>query len=196
MALRQNGIMDRFAVIFIVACWVVAFGFIYLRAVLGTKRTVERVRWWWRIPLLVIAVIVIRLLPGLGPHSGVVFWRRSPPEEIAADAISFLGLVVAIWARTVLGGNWSVGVAFKARHELIQRGPYRYVRHPLYSGILLLALGLAIWFGNLTGVAIFAVMFLGFWIRSRQEEKLLTRHFPLDYPEYRRRTKALIPFVF
>jgi protein-S-isoprenylcysteine O-methyltransferase Ste14 len=193
--------MERFAVAFIIACWVVAFGFIYLRAALGTKRTVERrIIWWWRIPLLLIplliAVIVIRHLAGLGPKSGVVFWKRSPAEEITADAVSFLGLVVAIWARTILGGNWSAGVAFKARHELVRRGPYRYVRHPLYSGILLLALGLGIWFGNLTGVTIFAVMFVAFWVRSREEEKLLTRHFPVDYPEYKRRTKALVPFVF
>jgi protein-S-isoprenylcysteine O-methyltransferase Ste14 len=194
--------MERFAVVFIIACWAVAFGFIYLRAALGTKRTVERrVIWWWRIrllliPLVVIAIIVVRLLPDLGPKSGVVFWKRSPAEEITADAVSFLGLIVAIWARTVLGGNWSPGVAFKERHELIERGPYRYVRHPLYSGILLLAVGLAIWLGNLTGLTIFVVMFLAFWIRSREEEKLLTRHFPVDYPEYKRRTKALIPFVF
>ncbi len=103
---------------------------------------------------------------------------------------------MAIWARTVLAGNWSSGIAFKERQELVERGPYEYVRHPLYSGILLLLLSLAIWFGNLTGVAIFAVMFLVFWLRSREEEKLLTRHFPVDYPAYKRRTKALIPFVF
>ena len=189
--------MDRFAVAFIVACWVVVLSYIFIAA-FSAKRTVERrVNRWWPVPLLLIAAIVIRFLPGLGgPQSGVVFWTRSAPEETIADAIAFLGLVVAIWARTVLGGNWSAGVAFKARHELVERGPYRYVRHPMYSGILLLSLGLAIWFGNLTGVAIFAIIFAGFWLRSRLEEKLLTRHFPVDYPAYKRRTKALVPFVF
>ncbi len=187
--------MDRFAGAFIIACWAVVFAYIFIAA-FNTKRTVERVSWWWRIPLLLIAVVIIRLLPGLGgAQSGAVFWKRSPPEEITADAVSFLGLVVAIWARTVLGGNWSVGVAFKARHELVERGPYRYVRHPMYSGLLLLALGLAIWFGNLAGVAIFVVMFVGFWLRSREEEKLLTKHFPIAYPEYKRRTRALFPFL-
>ncbi len=188
--------MDRFAGAFILACWAAALGYVFISA-FSTKRTVERVSWWWRIPLLLIAVIVIRLLPGLGgAQSGAVFWKRSPAEEITADAVAFLGLVVAIWARTVLGGNWSTGIAFKEHQELVERGPYRYVRHPLYSGILLLSLSLAIWFGNLTGIAIFVIMFAGFWLRSREEEKLLTRHFPVAYPAYKRRTRALIPFVF
>ncbi len=74
--------MERFAGAFILACWVGAFGFIYLRAALGTKRTVERVSWWWRIPVLVLAVVAIRFLPGLGgPQSGAVYWKRSPPRQ-------------------------------------------------------------------------------------------------------------------
>ena len=63
----------------------------------------------------------------------------------------FAGFVVGVWARTVLGGNWSSSAAFKQGQELIERGPYRYVRHPLYSGILLLVVGLAIWSGSIFG---------------------------------------------
>ena len=133
------------------------------------------------------------LLPGLGgAKSGVVVWKRSPPEEITADAITFLGLVVAFWARIVLGGNWSLGIAFKAHHELIERGPYRWVRHPMYSGFLLLVFGPRDIVGRGGGFGILVVVFFSFLIRSRQEEKLLTKHFPVDYPEYKRPTKAAV----
>lgn len=190
--------MDRFTGAFIVACWVGLFAYIYIAiAVFGAKRTVERNSQWWRIILLIIAGVAISFLPHLRAHTpDELVLPGSLPREIAADAVSFAGFVVGVWARTVLGGNWSSSAAFKQGQELIERGPYRYVRHPMYSGILLLVVGLAIWSGSIFGLALLLVCFGALWLRSRQEEALLTRHFPVAYPEYKRRTKAaLIPFV-
>ncbi len=114
---------------------------------------------------------------------------------IVADAIVLAGLVIAIWARIVLGANWSARVTLKENHELIQRGPYRLVRHPIYSGLLLMILGTAILVGHVGGFVAVVICFCGFWIKLRQEEALLTKHLP-GYSDYMAHTKALIPLLF
>jgi protein-S-isoprenylcysteine O-methyltransferase Ste14 len=105
------------------------------------------------------------------------------------------GLFVAIWSRRILAGNWSSEVTFKQGHELIQTGPYRFVRHPIYTGILLMCLGTVISAGRIHCWLGVVIIFAGFWIKLNQEESLLLRHFPGDYPSYRSRVKALVPFV-
>ncbi len=103
---------------------------------------------------------------------------------------------MAIWSRKTLGVEWSQDVELKQGHKLIERGPYRFMRHPIYTGHLLMGLGTAIASGLLiafVGVASFAI---GFWIKLRQEERLLLRGFPDEYPAYQSRVKALIPYLF
>jgi protein-S-isoprenylcysteine O-methyltransferase Ste14 len=118
-----------------------------------------------------------------------------PGVGVLADVVVFLGLLVALWARAVLGRNWSGRVTFKQDHELIQRGPYRWVRHPIYSGLLLMVSGTALGI-NRANVFLGLVICAGaIWVKIRQEEALMTRHFPEAYPQYKARTKALIPFV-
>ncbi|MGA2285812.1 MAG: isoprenylcysteine carboxylmethyltransferase family protein [Dehalococcoidia bacterium] len=189
--------MDKFAGGFIIACFVVFYAYLFAAA-FRQKRTVERVRYPFRIPalllLFVIAVIIARAFPGTG--IGDFFGHKPAWREALADFTVFCGFVLAVWARTVLGGNWSSRTVFKEGHELIERGPYRYVRHPMYSGMLLALAGLAIWVAHVGIIVIFAVCVLGVLARAQQEEALLSRHFPMAYREYKRRTKALIPFVF
>jgi protein-S-isoprenylcysteine O-methyltransferase Ste14 len=60
-----------------------------------------------------------------------------------------------LWARKTLGGNWSASLTFKENHELIMRGPYGLVRHPIYSGLLMLSLGAVIFHGHLYGFIAF-----------------------------------------
>ncbi len=126
----------------------------------------------------------------------VILWSRTLVIGIIVDIITLIGLVIVLWARTVLGGNWSTDTVLKENHELIQVGPYRYVRHPIYSGLLLMALGAAIFYGRATGFVAFAIFFVTFWFRAHQEEKLLTEQFPETYPDYKARVKKFIPFVF
>jgi protein-S-isoprenylcysteine O-methyltransferase Ste14 len=85
-------------------------------------------------------------------------------------------------------------VTFKEGHELIETGPYRVVRHPIYSGLLLMVLGTAILAGRLGGLVAFPIYLLSIWIKLRWEEALMTKHFP-EYLEYKARTKALVPFL-
>jgi protein-S-isoprenylcysteine O-methyltransferase Ste14 len=115
--------------------------------------------------------------------------------RVAGDVICVVGLAVAISARRALAGNWSSAVTLKQDHELIRTGPYRLVRHPIYTGILTICLGSAIEDGQLRGAIAFATMLIAFWIKARREEQLLMQHFPDAYPAYRRETKALVPFV-
>ncbi len=113
---------------------------------------------------------------------------------IPGDVLVLIGLFIAISARIALGGNWSARVTLKENHELIERGPYRLVRHPIYSGLLLMILGTAIVVGQVGSFVVLAFCSFGLWVKLRREEALLTKHLP-GYSEYMRRTRALIPFV-
>ena len=144
-----------------------------------------------------IAVFVLLMgWRGRSLGEGPRLWSHTLTTGLIADVVTFLGLLLTLWARVVLGGNWSSGVVFKEQHELIEQGPYAYVRHPIYSGVLVMFLGLAIFRGTLTGFILVVIILAGLWLKALQEEKLLTRHFREAYPQYRKRVKALVPFVW
>lgn len=113
---------------------------------------------------------------------------------IGAD-VCVVGLAVTLWARWTLAGNWSSDVTFKQGHELIQTGPYCFVRHPIYTGLLMMCLGIAFEIGRLRGGLALLLMAVAFWMKLKQEERLMLRHFPNEYPAHRKRVKALVPFV-
>ena len=102
---------------------------------------------------------------------------------------------MTLWARWTLGGNWSSNVTFKQGHELIKTGPYQFARHPIYSGVLTMCLGTAVEIGQFRGWLALPLMTTAFWIKLKQEERLLLRHFPAAYPAYQKQVKALVPFV-
>ena len=105
------------------------------------------------------------------------------------------GLGLAVWARVYIGRNWGTPMTRKDDPELITTGPYRLVRHPIYSGIILALIGTAVAL-NLY-VFVYAALFGGYVIYSAtQEERYLTERFPEAYPAYRRTSKMLIPFLF
>jgi protein-S-isoprenylcysteine O-methyltransferase len=122
------------------------------------------------------------------PHTEFVGW--------IGVGVAVVGIAVAIAARVFLGRNWSGVVTVKKDHELIRRGPYAVVRHPIYSGILLGLLGTAIVVGEaraLIGVALFAV---GFRVKSLTEEQFMEEQFGGEYRDYKSRVKALIPLIW
>ncbi|MGD0536040.1 MAG: isoprenylcysteine carboxylmethyltransferase family protein [Verrucomicrobiota bacterium] len=134
------------------------------------------------------------LYQGLPPPMNLVVLPRADWALVLGVVICVFGLFVTIWARRTLAGNWSSDVTFKQGHELVKSGPYRFVRHPIYTGLLLMCLGSAIEIGRLRCGLGLVVVGLGFWIKLRQEEKLLLRHFPDAYPAYRKQVQALVPF--
>lgn len=120
-----------------------------------------------------------------------------PPSPIGAAlgvALTALGLGIAIAARITLGSNWSARVEIKEGHALIRTGPYRYVRHPIYSGILLALLGSALALDRWRALLGFALIFGGLWLKARHEEDRLRQVLP-DYDAYANETAALIPFL-
>ena len=139
--------------------------------------------------LSVVAVIVlIRVLPNgaLSIHSRVL--------GVIGVAVFASGLALAVWARIYLGRNWGMPMTVRAEPELVTSGPYRFVRHPIYTGLLLGVLGTAL-ATNVFGLAILAVLTVYFYWVTTVEERNMTEIFPTAYPEYRRHTKRLIPFV-
>jgi len=125
-------------------------------------------------------------------------WNRlaapEPVVQVVGATLFIAGLGVAVWARVHLGRNWGMPMTRKDEPELVTSGPYRLIRHPIYSGILLAFVGTAL-ATNLYWLIVFAVMGVYFVHSATVEEKLLTSSFPDAYPSYRARTKMLIPFV-
>jgi protein-S-isoprenylcysteine O-methyltransferase Ste14 len=133
-------------------------------------------------------ILVLRVLRGgsLAVHSPVLG---------AVGAIVFAcGIALAIWSRVQLGRNWGMPMTQKAEPELVTSGPYRFIRHPIYSGLLAGLLGTTL-ATNLTGLIIVAILGAYFYYCASVEEKNLTTTFPTTYPVYRTSTKMLMPFV-
>ncbi|HUD11814.1 MAG TPA: isoprenylcysteine carboxylmethyltransferase family protein [Candidatus Saccharimonadia bacterium] len=105
------------------------------------------------------------------------------------------GLFLAVWARINIGKNWGMPMSEKQEPELVTSGPYRFVRHPIYTGVLSAMLGTAL-AANYFWLIIFVGMAAYFIFSATREEKLLTKQFPETYPNYVKESKMLIPFVF
>ena len=110
-------------------------------------------------------------------------------------AVTACGLLFSVWGRRHLGANWSQEVTVKKDHELIRSGPYRLVRHPIYSGLLLGFLGSAIALGEWRGVVAVALVFGTLWNKLRMEEKWMRLQFGEAYEIYSRQVAALVPFI-
>jgi protein-S-isoprenylcysteine O-methyltransferase Ste14 len=115
-------------------------------------------------------------------------------RDILAVLFAITGLVIATAARRTLAGNWSGAVVIKDGHGLITKDLYRYVRNPIYSGILLTVLGTALSYGTLGVVVGFLVIVLSIWLKLHDEETILTKRLSGQYLAYKESTKALIPF--
>lgn len=139
------------------------------------------------------AAVLLELAPihGLGRFIPVSPWIMS-----AGLVIEAVGLVVAVWARRHLGRHWSGEITIKVEHELIRSGPYRWMRHPIYTGILAMYAGLLLVTGEWLAVAGFMLVGLAYWRKIRLEEANLEIAFGANYDAYRRETRALVPRVF
>jgi protein-S-isoprenylcysteine O-methyltransferase Ste14 len=108
-------------------------------------------------------------------------------------ALTTLGIAVAIWARYCIGQYWSARVTLKEGHRLIRSGPYASVRHPIYTGMLLAAIGTALVIGEWRGVLAVVVIWAAHSRKAVREERLMTAEFGEEYAAYRRSTGFLFP---
>jgi protein-S-isoprenylcysteine O-methyltransferase Ste14 len=108
-------------------------------------------------------------------------------------ALTAAGIAVACWARYHLGENWSGTVTLKENHELIRTGPYRNIRHPIYTGILLALLGTAIAVGEVRAIIAVAIAYTSFYTKARREESFLSQEFGPKFAEHQRHTGMFLP---
>lgn len=120
---------------------------------------------------------------------------RDPAVQAIGTVVFVAGLGLAVWARVHLGRNWGMPMTLKQEPELVTSGPYRCVRHPIYTGILLGMLGTALALNLYLLIVVFALS-VYFVHSARVEERIMTAAFPTAYPGYRARTKMLVPFVY
>ncbi|HLI63801.1 MAG TPA: isoprenylcysteine carboxylmethyltransferase family protein [Terriglobales bacterium] len=126
-------------------------------------------------------------------------WLRTPIfsanrwTEVFGIALTAAGLGFALWARAYLGSNWSGAVTVKVGHQLVRTGPYRWIRHPIYSGMILAMLGTALERRQVRGLVAVVLLYAGFKIKSRIEERAMSNTFGVEYEEYSRTTGAIVP---
>lgn len=139
------------------------------------------------------AALILEIAPirGLGR-----LLPASPSIMTAGLAVEAVGLFLAIWARRHLGRNWSGEITIKVDHQLIRSGPYRLLRHPIYTGLLAMYTGIAILTGEWLAVVGWAMAMFAYWRKIRLEEANLRVAFGAEYESYRRETWALVPGVW
>jgi protein-S-isoprenylcysteine O-methyltransferase Ste14 len=145
------------------------------------------------VPLsLAAALLALPSLPGwLGERWGT----DRAATAVTAIALVGAGLAFSVWARRVLGGNWSASVTLKEDHEIVRSGPYRLIRHPIYTGLIVAVAGSALASGEWRGLVALGIAVAALWRKLRVEERWLAAEFGAGYADYRRQTRALIPFI-
>jgi protein-S-isoprenylcysteine O-methyltransferase Ste14 len=138
--------------------------------------------------VLIVGLVLLRVF-----HTGTLA-VHSPVLKVVGLILFAAGLALAVWARIYLGRNWGMPMTQRAEPELVTSGPYRFVRHPIYSGLLLAVLGTAL-ATNLYFLLALVLIGAYFTYSATVEERTMTTSFPADYPSYKEHTKMLIPFV-
>ena len=115
--------------------------------------------------------------------------------QLIGLAMTITGLGFAVWARIHLGKNWSSTPEIKVGHELIRTGPYRFVRNPIYTGLLFGYAGTAIAAGVVWAFVLILFLLGAFLLKIREEERFLLGEFGEEYEKYRREVRALIPYL-
>ena len=173
-------------------------GFILYWAVssFSAKKTIKRDWGSWVVRAVIFLILIVlsdsnrfNFLHGYSAASGPL------ALQAVGLLLAYIGIALAIWARVHLGANWGMSMSLKEDPELVTTGPYSWIRHPIYSGVLLAMLG-TVFVVGIEWLIIFIVFSIYFIYSATREEKNMTLQFPVQYPEYKKRTKMLVPFVF
>jgi protein-S-isoprenylcysteine O-methyltransferase Ste14 len=162
-------------------------------AVKDTQRSESALSRWLHVGPLLLAGW---LLAAPAVPIEVLNERFLPPSEFAdlsGLALLVVGLAFSVWARHHLGTNWSGTITVKHAHELVRSGPYRCVRHPIYSGLLLAFLGSALVLGEWRGLVGLVIFWAALLRKLRVEEQWMREHFGTEYAQYQTHTGALLP---
>lgn len=187
--MKQQQLLDILAYL-----WA-AFGTYWAAAGMKTKetQTYESPLYRW-VRLLILTVVFLMLFSS---RTAVGFLARPFLPQMPAFAylgsiVTFVGLAVAFWARIHLGQYWSDKVVLKIDHQLVRTGPYAYLRHPIYSGVLLGVLGTALVVDRWRALLAFAILFVNYSIKAKREERILAGAFEA-FSDYKKRAGFLLP---
>jgi len=168
------------------------FWIYWLAAAAKTKATRTHSRPGFGIRVVLLVVIIAAARAGIfRGHST----ERNPLLQGIGLGLFVSGLALALWARAYIGRNWGPPMAEKEHPDLVTTGPYRYVRHPIYSGIIAAMIGTAIAI-NVSWLVVVVIPGGYFVYSATIEERNMERLFPDAYPAYKRSTKMLIPFIY
>jgi protein-S-isoprenylcysteine O-methyltransferase Ste14 len=175
-----------------------AFWIYWLLSAFGSKKTkvyANRSGLGVRLILFISTVLLIRVgISRRALFSGIHGLINNDAVMIIGFILFILGLALAIWARLYLGRNWGMPMTLKQDPELVTTGPYHFIRHPIYSGILLASFATALVI-NIDWLLVFIVVGAYFIYSATVEEKIMLKQFPGSYPAYKQKTKMLIPFI-
>jgi protein-S-isoprenylcysteine O-methyltransferase Ste14 len=170
------------------AYWVVSW--------LRVKPTKAREKSADRLLTVVVVVVAFNLLFGnlmrIGPLR-LRFVPQAPWIAWLGIALTWVGVAIAVWARYCIGVYWSARVTLKEGHQLIRSGPYAFVRHPIYTGMLVAAIGATLVVGELRGIVAVVLLLAAHSRKAMREEALLTKEFGDQYTAYRKQTGFLFP---
>ncbi len=188
--------MDAWPTWLIVSLWIVWFAFWRLAAT-GGAEVADRESAWSRASYLLPMMLVIVLMMGppspswlthpLIPGGWIRYW--------IGVALVVSGLGFTVWARRIVGKNWSGRIAIRSDQHLVRSGPYRWIRHPIYTGGLIAVLGTGVAAGRVSGLLAFALACAAPGHKIRIEERWLMQEFGDDYRAYRKSSWRLMPFI-
>jgi len=174
--------------------WLAYWAVSALRVKQIERRESVRSRLAYLLPLVIGGWLIAVSRARLGPLS-VQLWPDDTARLLCSLVLVVLGLGFAIWARAHLGRNWSGTVTVKQGHELIRSGPYAYVRHPIYTGLIVALAGSASACGEPSAFLGLALIVYSFVRKLRLEERFMRERFPDAYARYSNEVPALIPFA-
>ncbi|MBV8865040.1 MAG: isoprenylcysteine carboxylmethyltransferase family protein [Acidobacteriaceae bacterium] len=175
------------------------FVIVWIIGAFTSKRSLRRQSWASRFGMVAVAILEYLLLFWGASYFGFAYQRFLPDSTIylwVGQFMTIAGVAFAIWARVTLGQNWSGIVTVKQDHELIRTGPYRLVRHPIYTGITLAVFGTAMFDGEIRSIILMVAMLSVLTQKMKIEEQFMNEQFGSEYAGYRQKTKALVPFLW
>jgi protein-S-isoprenylcysteine O-methyltransferase Ste14 len=178
--------------------WLLFIGY-WIISAMSAKKRVQESPHAREVIFRLLAVVIIVLILQLPIFESVAIYFNTlftnSIVNILGVILCGMGIAFAIWARLRLGRNWGMPMSIQEKAELITSGPYRFVRHPIYAGMILAMTGSMLVEGFFW--LVFLVFVISYFVYSiKVEEALMERQFPETYPIYKRKTKALIPFIF
>lgn len=173
-----------------------AFSVYWSYAAKDSKATQSSESFWSRqfhvIWVNIAVLILVMPVPGLTRR----FLPENPWLIYPGLAIQAAFIALAVWSRRHLGSNWSGEVRIASEHQLVRSGPYRFIRHPIYTALLGMYVGTMLVSGEIHAPIALALVILAYWRKIRMEEEILGETFGAEFQDYRRETWALVPGMY